>query len=656
MSDPRPQPPRAPSRARAHASRRDARLRAARAGGAGRRPRARTRWRCCSACARASRGRTSRVRSPRWPVSRREAVLRAAYAADRDGRDRDPALRARRTPRTLDRIARSDRGPRVHRRGARARQGRRARDRALRRVRAARRRGRAPGPPGLASSCATRATRWSTASSRRAAAALGVDVTAHGIGRAAERCATLHANGCVAIVADQDAGRRGVFVDFFGQPASTPPGPAELCVRTGASLVVGYLVRGADGSYAGRFVPPIEPPAQRRSRRPTCARSRRRTPARSKRWIRDHPEQWLWTHRRWKTAPRAHRRAWRVRGARSSWGSPARCSRPRACRPARAADALEPQSAFDGAGSSVFPLSEARVRRVFEDVRIDARERGVDGRRRGDLPGRRRARARGDGPARLPRERRARLRRGAATRHRARPRRHGRRTADGRDRVARLGARRRRGPGRHRARCTAGRCRSPPRRSAPCACRTRSATRAPTAASRCCSSTSTRARCGTATRATSPRRSTSARSTPRTSSPAWLRPAGYRVYGREAHLAPGAATAVADLALAFRPPKDPLAPFADREEGPARPRARGARGMVRAAERSRRARLLGSFLTARRDVPVDCAGRAPSACCGSASTGGSPIGSARTCPRARTSAESLLRAEIRRPGPSAIPA
>ena len=215
-------------------------------------------------------------------------------------------------------------------------------------------------------------------------AALGVEVTAHGIGvRAILR--ELHSGGCVAILADQDAGRDGVFVDFFGTPASTPPGPAEFALRANAPLVMSCLVRGEDGTYAGRFLPAIDLP--RTGDHAADVRALTAAHARVlEGWIREHPEQWLWTHRRWKTAPP-------TAPAVTPFATPAapRHAAPFAAVaaglwlvaavPPKPAPALPPpvpssESAFDGAGSSVFPLSEARVRRVFEDVRIRRTERG----------------------------------------------------------------------------------------------------------------------------------------------------------------------------------------------------------------------------------------------------------------------------------------
>lgn len=46
----------------------------------------------------------------------------------------------------------------------------------------------------------------------------------------------LRSGGLVALLGDRDISRNGVVVDFFGEPASFPAGPATLAVLTGAPL------------------------------------------------------------------------------------------------------------------------------------------------------------------------------------------------------------------------------------------------------------------------------------------------------------------------------------------------------------------------------------------------------------------------------------
>jgi KDO2-lipid IV(A) lauroyltransferase len=113
----------------------------------------------------------------------------------------------------------------------------------------------------------------------------------------------LRENRCVALVADQDARSGGVFVPFFGTLASTAVGPAELALRTGAPLIVGFATRQDDGRHVLELEPPLEvsePRSPDAARRLTAAHT-----ARLEARIRARPEPWFWLHRRWKTRPPA---------------------------------------------------------------------------------------------------------------------------------------------------------------------------------------------------------------------------------------------------------------------------------------------------------------------------------------------------------------
>jgi KDO2-lipid IV(A) lauroyltransferase len=107
----------------------------------------------------------------------------------------------------------------------------------------------------------------------------------------------------VAIVIDQDARRDGVFVPFFGRPASTTPTLALLALRTGAAVVPTFSIPGADGSYRIVYEPELPVVATGDSRADVLRLTAEAT-ATIERWVRRHPQCWLWMHRRWKTAPR----------------------------------------------------------------------------------------------------------------------------------------------------------------------------------------------------------------------------------------------------------------------------------------------------------------------------------------------------------------
>ncbi len=110
----------------------------------------------------------------------------------------------------------------------------------------------------------------------------------------------LRAGGNVAMLGDQDARRDGVFVPFFGRPASTPVGPAWLSLATGAPIVFGTCVREPDGRYAAELLPPLLPDGE-----PGDAAAIRELTARHthmlEQAVRQRPESWFWLHKRWKT-------------------------------------------------------------------------------------------------------------------------------------------------------------------------------------------------------------------------------------------------------------------------------------------------------------------------------------------------------------------
>jgi len=103
---------------------------------------------------------------------------------------------------------------------------------------------------------------------------------------------------------DQNSTRGlGVFVDFFGVPASTNMGIARLALRTGAHVIPGFIVReGREARHTVHVLPFVEMEVtgdfQEDVRRNTARMS-----AVFEDMVRRYPEQWLWIHKRWKTRP-----------------------------------------------------------------------------------------------------------------------------------------------------------------------------------------------------------------------------------------------------------------------------------------------------------------------------------------------------------------
>lgn len=66
----------------------------------------------------------------------------------------------------------------------------------------------------------------------------------------------LRAGGVLCLLADRDLSADGVTVSFFGAPATMPPGPAALALRTGATLLPVTLWFDDDG-WSARIHPEV---------------------------------------------------------------------------------------------------------------------------------------------------------------------------------------------------------------------------------------------------------------------------------------------------------------------------------------------------------------------------------------------------------------
>ena len=78
----------------------------------------------------------------------------------------------------------------------------------------------------------------------------------------------LQSGQTLSMLADQDAGQRGMFVDFFGRPASTHKAIALLAIEHQAPVVVGVARRIGPGfQYEIRCADIIEPGEFDRRRR-----------------------------------------------------------------------------------------------------------------------------------------------------------------------------------------------------------------------------------------------------------------------------------------------------------------------------------------------------------------------------------------------------
>ena len=114
----------------------------------------------------------------------------------------------------------------------------------------------------------------------------------------------LRQNGTVGILADQNAVREeAVFVDFFGIPAASTKGFAQLALRSGAAVIPAVAWwEVSSARHIVEYGPAIDVIRTDDASMDIEVNTQRFQRALEDR-VRSHPEQWLWIHRRWKTRP-----------------------------------------------------------------------------------------------------------------------------------------------------------------------------------------------------------------------------------------------------------------------------------------------------------------------------------------------------------------
>ena len=110
--------------------------------------------------------------------------------------------------------------------------------------------------------------------------------------------------GTVGVLADHNTAiEEGVFVNFFGVPASTTSGIARLALRTGAAVVPGFLSWDEKlQKYTLQFQPAVEL-VRTENEEADIIENTARFSRVIEDYVRAHPDQWLWIHKRWKTRP-----------------------------------------------------------------------------------------------------------------------------------------------------------------------------------------------------------------------------------------------------------------------------------------------------------------------------------------------------------------
>ena len=129
-----------------------------------------------------------------------------------------------------------------------------------------------------------------------------------------EAMAELDRGRSLGFIADQDAGRRGFFVDFFGRKASAYKSIAYLAMERNIPILVGGAYRLGDRfQYRIVLTGAIHPADYPGGVDGALAITQAYTAA-IERLVRLAPDQYLWVHRRWKTRPPEERKRRRDMG------------------------------------------------------------------------------------------------------------------------------------------------------------------------------------------------------------------------------------------------------------------------------------------------------------------------------------------------------
>jgi len=114
----------------------------------------------------------------------------------------------------------------------------------------------------------------------------------------------LTSGGTLCFIADQNAGHKGEFVDFFGRPASTYKSIALLAIQHEVPIVVGYARRLSPRFQYEIGCTRIIRPEEWQGRSNEVHWITQEYTRAIEQIVRDAPEQYLWIHRRWKSQPK----------------------------------------------------------------------------------------------------------------------------------------------------------------------------------------------------------------------------------------------------------------------------------------------------------------------------------------------------------------
>lgn len=110
---------------------------------------------------------------------------------------------------------------------------------------------------------------------------------------------TLRNNEVVCLLADQDARKSGVVVEFLGRPASTVRGPAMFAIRANCPIIP-FSIHREGKKFRAVIEPPIWRDPSLDEEAAVVVMTQAYTSA-LERAVREHSDEYFWPHRRWKS-------------------------------------------------------------------------------------------------------------------------------------------------------------------------------------------------------------------------------------------------------------------------------------------------------------------------------------------------------------------
>jgi KDO2-lipid IV(A) lauroyltransferase len=122
---------------------------------------------------------------------------------------------------------------------------------------------------------------------------------------AAEMMSSIASDGAtLCFIADQDAGRKGIFVDFFGRKASTYKSIGLLAITNNIPIGVGYSRRVDNRLFFEIGVNRIILPQEWADKEDPLRWVTEEYTKAIEKFVREDPTQYWWLHRRWKHRPK----------------------------------------------------------------------------------------------------------------------------------------------------------------------------------------------------------------------------------------------------------------------------------------------------------------------------------------------------------------